>query len=202
MLKTGLRKQQNRQPKTNQKAPFLWMRYPPRRWEGRRDEWTFQETWGTCPTFGRIEVADDRWLSLCVFGRVVVQCGDQFPCPIRHTQMEELRSKKEDCHDTFLRFQEKSCPTFCNVKDYNYYYYGCREQGHSWFTLDYISRMVCGGGVTPTLSMSKSDKSYGKMYLRCPQRNCDLFQWLRFKTSKKTQQILCIDMEWQFFCCR
>ena len=118
-----------------------------------------------------------------------------YPCPIRQTQMEELRSKKEDCHDTFLRFQEKSCPTFCNVKDYNYYYYGCREQGHSWFTLDYISRMVCGGGVTPTLSMSKSDKSYGKMYLRCPQRNCDLFQWLRFKTSKKTQQILCIDME-------
>ena len=118
-----------------------------------------------------------------------------YPCPIRHTQMEELRSKKEECHDTFLRFQEKSCPTFCNVKDYNYYYYGCREQGHSWFTLDYISRMVCGGGVTPTLSMSKSDKSYGKMYLRCPQRNCDLFQWLRFKTSEKTQQILCIDME-------
>ena len=28
-------------------------------------------------------------------------------------------------------------------------------------------------------NMSKSDKDYGKMYLRCPQRNCDLFQWWR-----------------------
>ena len=64
------------------------------------------------------------------------------------------------------------------MKDYNYYYYyGCREQGHSWFTLDTISRMVCECGLTPTLSTSKSDKDYGKMYLRCPQRNCDLFQW-------------------------
>ena len=116
-----------------------------------------------------------------------------------YTQMEELRSKKEDCHDTFLRCQEKSCPTFCDVKDYNYCYYGFREQGHSWFTLDSISRMVCECGLTPTLTMSKSDKNYGKKYLRCPQRNCNLFQWWRFKPLKKTQQILCADMERQFF---
>ena len=45
--------------------------------------------------------------------------------------------------------------------------------------MDTISRMVCECGLTPTLSMSKSDKDYGKMYLRCPQRNCDLFQWWR-----------------------
>ena len=51
----------------------------------------------------------------------------------------------EDCHDMFLRCREKSCPTFCDLKDYDYfyYYYGCRQQGHPWYTLDTISRMVC-----------------------------------------------------------
>lgn len=66
-----------------------------------------------------------------------------YPFPIHHTQMEELKSKKEDCHNMFLRCREKSCPTFCDLKDYDYYYYGCRQQGHPWFTLDTISRMVC-----------------------------------------------------------
>ena len=121
-------------------------------------------------------------------GELLYNMKGSYPCPIHYSQMEKLKSKKEDCHDTFLRCQENSCPTFCNVKDHNYYYYGYREQGHSWFTLDSISHMVRECGLTPTLSMSKSDKSYGKMYLRFPQRNCDLFQWWRFKPSKKTQQ--------------
>ena len=99
-----------------------------------------------------------------------------YPCPIHYTQMGELKSKKEDCPDVFLRCQEKFCPTFCDVKDYNDYYYGCKEQGHSWFTLDTISRMVCECGLILTFSMSKSDKNYGTMYLRCPKRNCDLFR--------------------------
>ena len=118
-----------------------------------------------------------------------------YPCPIHHTQMKELKSKKEDCPDVFLRCQEKSCPTFCDVKDYNVYYYGCRDQGHCWFSLDTISRMVCECGLTPTLSMSKSDNNYNKMYLRCPQGNFALFQWWCFKPSKETQKILCDDMK-------
>ena len=69
--------------------------------------------------------------------------------------MEELKSKKEDCHEVFLPCREKSCHTFCDVNDYDAYYYGCRQQGHSWFTLDTISRMVRECGLTPTLSMSK-----------------------------------------------
>ena len=117
-----------------------------------------------------------------------------YPCPIHHTQMKELKSKKEHCPDMYLRRQEKFCPNFCDVKDYNYNY-GCREQGHPWFTLDTIGRMVCECGLTPTLSMCKSDKNYQKMYLRFPQRNCDLFQWWRFKSSKKTQQILSADIK-------
>ena len=50
-------------------------------------------------------------------------------------------------------------------------------------------------GYHQSYGMSKSDRSYQKMYLRCPQRNCNLFQWWRFKPSEKTQQVLCADLE-------
>ena len=69
----------------------------------------------------------DEWLC-----NVIVS----YPCPIHHTQMEELKSKKEDCHDMFSCCREKSCPTYCDVNDCDAYYYGCRQRGHSWFTLD------------------------------------------------------------------
>nr|XP_058946702.1 uncharacterized protein LOC131774662 [Pocillopora verrucosa] len=41
----------------------------------------------------------------------------------------------------------------------------------------------------------KSDMNYQKMYLKCRQKNCNLFHWWRYKPSRKTQQILCADME-------
>ena len=95
--------------------------------------------------------------------------------------MEDI--KKKSAETTSSRAHPYKCEKAAAkqaAKDYNYYYYGCREQGYSWFTLNTISRMVCEGGLTPTLSMSESDKDYGTMYLRCTQRNCNLFQWWRF----------------------
>ena len=113
-----------------------------------------------------------------------------YPCPIHQTMMEELKSKKEDCDDVFLRCSSARCPVFCNLSDYNRYYYECQRQGHPWFTLDRIDKMVCECGMTPTLSLTQSETNYGKMYLRCSRHNCDLFTWWRFKPNKRSVQIL------------
>ena len=81
--------------------------------------------------------------------------------------MDALKSKKEYCDDVFLRCSTTRCPVFCNLSDYNRYYYACQRQGHPWFTLDRIEKMVCECGMTPTLSLTQSETNYGKMYLRC-----------------------------------
>ena len=88
-----------------------------------------------------------------------------FPCPIHQNMIDELKSKKEDCDDVFLRCSTARCPVFCNLNDYNHYYYECQRQGHPWFTSDRIDMMVCECGMTPTLSLTQSQTSYGKMHL-------------------------------------
>ena len=99
-----------------------------------------------------------------------------YPCPIHQTMMDELKSKKEDCDDVFLHCSTACRPVFCNLNDYNRYYYKCQGQGHHWFTLDRIDKMVCKCGMTPTLSVSfQSETNYGKMFLRSGQRHCKLF---------------------------
>ena len=113
-----------------------------------------------------------------------------YPCPIHQSMMDVLKSKKEDCDDVFLRCSSARCPVFCNLSDYNRYYYECQRQGHPWFTLDRIDKMVCECGMTPTLSLTQSETNYGKMYLRCSRHNCDLFTWWRFKPNKRSVQIL------------
>ena len=44
-----------------------------------------------------------------------------YPCPIHQTMMEELK----DCDDVFLRCSSARCTVFCNLSDYNRYYYEC-----------------------------------------------------------------------------
>ena len=88
-----------------------------------------------------------------------------YPCPIHQTMMDGLKSKKEDCDNVFLHCSTPSCPVFCNLNDYNHYYYECQRQGHPWFTSDRIDMMVCECGMTPTLSLTQSQTSYGKMHL-------------------------------------
>ena len=67
------------------------------------------------------------------------------------------------------RFLTAHCPVFSNLNDYNHYYYEFQRQGHPWFTLDRIDKMVCECGITPTLSLTQSGTNHGKMYLRCSQ---------------------------------
>ncbi|PFX23214.1 hypothetical protein AWC38_SpisGene12220 [Stylophora pistillata] len=64
-----------------------------------------------------------------------------YPFPIHQTAMEELKSKKETCNDVFLRCSTARCPVFCNLRNYNHYYYQCQRQGHPWFTLNKIDKM-------------------------------------------------------------
>ena len=113
-----------------------------------------------------------------------------YPCPIHQTIVDGLKSKREDCDDVLLRCSIASYPVFCNPNDYHHYYYKCQRQGHSWFTLDRIYKMVCECGMTPTLSLTQSETNYGKMYLQCSQRYCKLFTWWQFKPNKRTVQIL------------
>ena len=120
-----------------------------------------------------------------------VEADSWFPCPIHITQvMEERKSKKETCTDVFLRYSVSTCPVFCPAQDYQKYYDLCRAQGHDWFTLDRIDRMVCECGRSPTLSISMSEKNRNRMYLRCAFRECDLFAWWNTRPFKKTQEIL------------
>ena len=84
-----------------------------------------------------------------------------YPCLIHQTIVDGLKSKREDCDDVLLRCSIASYPVFCNPNGYHHYYYKCQRQGHSWFTLDRIYKMVCECGMTPTLSLTQSETNYG-----------------------------------------
>ena len=106
---------------------------------------------------------------------LLADVGVCYPCPIHNAPMYQLNSKKEWCQDVFLRCPVHKCPVFTSLKDFNVYYEQCRRQGHDWFTLDKIKVMQCECGETPTLVMSKTQKHFNKMYLRCGRKYCSLY---------------------------
>lgn len=113
-----------------------------------------------------------------------------YPCSIHNSGMNEVHSRKEWVQDVFLACPVDNCPVFTSLKDYTTYYDGCRRQGHEWFTLDRIASMKCKCGETPTLAMSKSERNYNQLFLRCKNNYCNLFQWWRFLPKERNMAIL------------
>ncbi|PFX13551.1 hypothetical protein AWC38_SpisGene22355 [Stylophora pistillata] len=136
------------------------------------------------------EIPDSGNYQYGTLEELLASVGSCFPCPIHNEGMNEIHSQKEWIQDVFLKCQVENCPVFTSLKDYNSYYDGCRRQGNDWLTLARVASMKCECGETPTLAMSKSEKNFLHLYLRCRNNYCKVFQWWRYCPKEKNMTIL------------
>lgn len=133
---------------------------------------------------------EGKWAYDDFLSKVLDRASMVYPCPIHQSPMQELKTKDPTSVMVYLRCEDPNYPVFTNLQDYANYYYECREQGHRWYTLDRIREMTCECGETPSLALSRSEKNFHKMYLRCRENTCGLFAFWRFHPNKKTIKIL------------
>ena len=75
------------------------------------------------------------------------------------------------------RFDTK-CYVTCSRENLATYLKAVEEQTHPVYAQIPPERFKCQCDMSMILTMSKSEKNPGRLYLKCPKRRCELFQWI------------------------
>ena len=90
-------------------------------------------------------------------------------------------------HDDGSEFEYFRCPmkrynTKCYVtsskENLAEYLKAVDEQTHPVYAQIAPEKFKCQCDLSMILAMSKSEKNPGRLYLKCPKRSCELFQWI------------------------
>jgi len=70
------------------------------------------------------------------------------------------------------------CYVTCGKEDLANYLKTVEEQSHLCYVSIPQEKFMCAFDMSMILSMSRSEKNPGGLYLKCPRKTCKLFQWL------------------------
>ena len=88
-----------------------------------------------------------------------------------------------------IRFDTK-CYITCGEDELQDYLRAVQKQTHPCYRTIPPENFLCECKQSMILAMSKSEKNPGRLYLKCPKRQCKLFQWIDTIPSFRTHQIL------------
>ena len=100
-------------------------------------------------------------------------------CPL-HPQYS---LEKRESHTDYGQWEYYKCPfqdcfVCCGVDNVDYYLQSARSQIEPYYIRMPLDRMKCYCDRQVYMSMSHSDKNPGRLYLKCPKRYCEFFQWV------------------------
>ena len=109
-------------------------------------------------------------------------------CPL-HPQYS---LEKRESHTDYGQWEYYKCPfqdcfVCCGVDNVDYYLQSARSQIEPYYTRMPLDKMKCYCDRHLYMSMSHSDKNPGRLYLKCPKRYCDFFQWVDTPPRGKTR---------------
>ena len=109
-------------------------------------------------------------------------------CPL-HPQYS---LEKRESHTDYGQWEYYKCPfqdcfVCCGVDNVDYYLQSARSQIEPYYTRIPLDKMKCYCDRHLYMSMSHSDKNPGRLYLKCPKRYCDFFQWVDTPPRGKTR---------------
>ena len=109
-------------------------------------------------------------------------------CPL-HPQYS---LEKRESHTDYGQWEYYKCPfqdcfVCCGVDNADYYLQSARSQIEPYYTRMPLDKMKCYCDRHLYMSMSHSDKNPGRLYLKCPKRYCDFFQWVDTPPRGKTR---------------
>ena len=100
-------------------------------------------------------------------------------CPL-HPQYS---LEKRESHTDYGQWEYYKCPfqdcfVCCGVDNVDYYLQSARSQIGPYYRRIPLDKMKCYCDRHVYMSMSQSDKNPSRLYLKCPKRYCEFFQWV------------------------
>ena len=100
-------------------------------------------------------------------------------CPLHPQYSLEKRESQTDYGQwEYYKCPFQDCFVCCGVDNVDYYLQSARRQIEPYYTRIPLDKMKCYYDRHVYMSMSQSDKNPGRLYLKCPKRYCEFFQWV------------------------
>ena len=113
---------------------------------------------------------------------------DTLQCPL-HPQcaLEKRESDTDYGHWEYYKCPFQDCFVCCEADNVEYYLQSARRQIDPYYIRIPLHNMRCYCDKSLYMSMSHSDKNPNRLYLKCPKRYCDFFQWVDTAPRGKTR---------------
>ena len=100
--------------------------------------------------------------------------------------MEKRESNTDYGHWEYYKCPFQDCFVCCGTDDAEYYLQSARRQIDPYYVATPLGNMKCYCDRNLYMSMSHSDRKPAGLYLKCPKRYCDFFQWIDTAPRGKT----------------
>ena len=100
-------------------------------------------------------------------------------CPLYpQYSLEKRESHTEYGHWEYYKCPFQDCFVCCGVDNIDYYLQSARHQIDPYYTRIPLNKMKCYCDRNLYMSMSHLDRNPSRLFLKCPKRYCDFFQWV------------------------
>ena len=109
-------------------------------------------------------------------------------CPVHSNDtLQKKESNTQYGHWKYYRCPDQNCFVSCGVDNVEDYLESAKRQLHNFYLDKPMHVMKCYCHRPLIMSKSQSEKNPGRLYLKCPKRRCNFFQWCDEKPQGKTK---------------
>ena len=109
-------------------------------------------------------------------------------CPVHSNDtLQKKETNTQYGHWEYYKCPVRNCFVSCGVDNVEYYLESAKCQLHSFYLAKPMHVMKCYCHRPLIMSKSQSEKNPGRLYLKCPKRWCDFFQWVNQEPRGKTK---------------
>ena len=111
-----------------------------------------------------------------------------YSCP-RHPNdtLEKKETNTQYGYWEYYKCPVRNCYVSCGVDNAEYYLDSAKHKLHNFFLSKPVHIMECYCHRPLIMSMSQSEKNPGRLFLKCPKRWCNFFQWVDQEPRGKTK---------------
>ena len=102
-----------------------------------------------------------------------------YSCPVHpNDTLQKKETNTQYGHWEYYKCPVQNCFVSCGVDNVEPYLDSVKRQLHKFYLAKPVHIIKCYCHRPLIMSLSQSEKNPGRLYLKCPKRWCDFFQWL------------------------
>ena len=111
-----------------------------------------------------------------------------YSCPVHpNDTLQRKETNTQYGHWEYYKSPVRNCYVSCGVDNVEYYLDSVKRQLHNFYLVKPVHVMKCYCKRPLVMSLSQSEKNPERLFLKCPKRSCDFFQWVNEEPRGKTK---------------